>query len=689
MDSSTAPTINYAATLNELIEGAFHIMEQSDLQHRPGLRTVLFSGGDDSAVVAHLAKRKYGDIICLHLDTGVGLQATRDHVENLKDLLGINLQVYSALENTRADGTPDPQVYAEHVRMWGFPGRGAHSRWAVARYKQRSISRFRRDHEAQNPIAYLTGIRAEESTNRKFLAETKGPIEAKGNEIYVNPIMFWPDTKKYEYLDRFGIPRNPVKAQLCSISGDCLCGAMGSWQEWEMISAIFPDDPTVIMIEGLRQEMRDRGIDTDWSEPPPPGTFPDYEPLVDEIDDLPFIEKTFCNSCIRRAEMDDAIRESGVLNVATPVETLDITPTAYQAPMIPTGTLQAGLTLPAILGRQSDRYFFVTTLTFGTIAKYLTPSDPNLPPEERAQRLLEEARSKKIAAYIETNRRNYVIPSLFLVIEGGRQWRFNTFGPDAKMGYLSIEADKDFPLIVLDGQHRQDGCVRYIGRKSLDQDEEVAVEVHVIPDLETQQRYFADINSNAKNVSSSIQVLYNHDDHIALATKAAIAANRTVKVLTDLENTKPQAKSIKLFTLNKLERVSRRLLAKVPKQSLEQKTKLVAMFLNALDENIPEWRELSYGRGNAREIRQEKVHHLQVILEALAIVVSEMAGVGGVQNWPERMSRIKNLDWHRAGDDWQDLIYVVGAGNSKRISNANPQVQATADYFRNILKARG
>lgn len=74
----------------------------------PKLVVGLFSGGHDSLscnLVASKASRFDG---CLHVNTGIGIEATRDFVRATCERQNWKLWEYKAIENTRADGTPDP-----------------------------------------------------------------------------------------------------------------------------------------------------------------------------------------------------------------------------------------------------------------------------------------------------------------------------------------------------------------------------------------------------------------------------------------------------------------------------------------------------------------------------------------------------------------------------------------------------
>ena len=77
----------------------------------------LFSGGNDSTVVAHRCKDDYEALI--HIDTGTAVPGVRDFCEEFAAWLGKPLSI---LTNT-------PDTYREIVfKLDGFPGPAQHNR---------------------------------------------------------------------------------------------------------------------------------------------------------------------------------------------------------------------------------------------------------------------------------------------------------------------------------------------------------------------------------------------------------------------------------------------------------------------------------------------------------------------------------------------------------------------------------
>lgn len=187
----------------------------------------LYSGGHDSfsaCVVASLHPRFSGVV---HINTGIGVQATREHVRNTSKEKSWKILEYKATENCKADGTPDPQIYEQLVMEYGFPGPFHHNKM-YNRLKERQLERLERDCGAcmrseNNPrrVMFVTGCRSDESVRR--MANTK-EVDPDGRRVWVAAIHDWSKLDTTELIAHTRSTRNPV-VDLIHKSGECLCGA--------------------------------------------------------------------------------------------------------------------------------------------------------------------------------------------------------------------------------------------------------------------------------------------------------------------------------------------------------------------------------------------------------------------------------------------------------------------------------
>lgn len=214
------------------ISDAQRIIREAEEQHADGreivARVILFSGGNDSTVLAHLMRGMATH--AAHADTTVGIEATRQFVRDTCQTWGLPL----------IEKTP-PRSYEDLVlNVWGgFPGPSGHGR-AFSRLKERALRRVRKelvtDPRTQR-VLFIAGRRRLESARRSTIVEH----ERQGSTIWASPLANWSsdDMRIYRALNP-DAPRNPVAARL-GMSGECLCGAFAEPGELDRIRDLDPD----------------------------------------------------------------------------------------------------------------------------------------------------------------------------------------------------------------------------------------------------------------------------------------------------------------------------------------------------------------------------------------------------------------------------------------------------------------
>lgn len=199
--------------------------------HRIVARVILFSGGNDSTVLAHLMRSFASH--AAHANTGIGIEATRQFVRDTCASWGLPL----------IEKHP-PVSYRELVVEQGFPGPAQHFKM-YQRLKERCLRQVRNDlldNPRRERVVFYAGRRRQESARRANV-----PMhERDGSVIWCSPMVLWTALDVNTYLEMHpDLVTNPVP-RLVHMSGECLCGAFAAKHELEEIGFWFPEVRTEI-----------------------------------------------------------------------------------------------------------------------------------------------------------------------------------------------------------------------------------------------------------------------------------------------------------------------------------------------------------------------------------------------------------------------------------------------------------
>jgi 3'-phosphoadenosine 5'-phosphosulfate sulfotransferase (PAPS reductase)/FAD synthetase len=205
----------------------------------------LFSGGHDSLCATAVAADDPEFAGVVHINTGIGIDETREFVR----------------DTCAAQGWPLTELHApagEYERLvlerGGFPY-GEQSHNSMLYYlKQRPLANWICDQEG--PLGLVTGIRRDESVRRMGAGITT-PVRRDGRKTWLSPILDWSAVDCGRFLAANKLPRSPV-VDLLHRSGECLCGALAQQREIVEIGNWFP--AVAERIHALERECERRGI---------------------------------------------------------------------------------------------------------------------------------------------------------------------------------------------------------------------------------------------------------------------------------------------------------------------------------------------------------------------------------------------------------------------------------------------
>src|SRR5271155_730361 len=155
------------------------------------------SFGAQSAASLHLETRQWPEIPVVLVDTGYLFPETYRFVDELKDRLQLNLQVY------RAALSPLWQE-ARHGKLWehGVEGIELYNKLNKVEPMDRAIREL-------GSRGWITGLRRQQAKSRNEV----GVLQKQNGVIKIQPIIDWTDRMVFDYLKKHDLPYHPLWEQ--------------------------------------------------------------------------------------------------------------------------------------------------------------------------------------------------------------------------------------------------------------------------------------------------------------------------------------------------------------------------------------------------------------------------------------------------------------------------------------------
>lgn len=340
--------------------------------------------------------------------------------------------------------------------------------------------------------------------------------------------------------------------------------------------------------------------------------------------------------------------------------------------------------LPAVRGLQGGRTTYSAQIPMRMVERLLQLTEEELPPEMRAQRVLNKKRAQQIADYMIANPASYVLPSLTLMLkaEDDRDSTiFKTANEDdlyCNVGTLNLPLDAR--LMVADGQHRRAGIVEALKRVSVTSSDSVAhdtinVTIYPYKDLKAAQRMFHDINANAKKITGSLLDLYDHSDPWAWLARQI--AKHCFPDRIEMEKASVGKQPSILFTLYHLKRAVTTILNNTklsPKDEdfpgMEEVGPVLLDLFNPTIKNMSEWNPTSTGSTMFDHSRETQVCGHSVLLEGISEVLRQTLDKTKEER-EDWLSRLGDFYWEK--EFWENVCVVQG-----RMSKTRDNVMRTA-----------
>jgi len=321
--------------------------------------------------------------------------------------------------------------------------------------------------------------------------------------------------------------------------------------------------------------------------------------------------------------------------------------------------------------------FFVITLTFGELSRYIEGTDPNLPPKLRENRRARPERYAEIAEYIVSNPDDYRFSAITCTYgkNGTKEpalWEpadpnAREGSPGWMLGMLTL--DQSDPLIIVDGQHRLGAIQKAIEIDPELRDDSVAVVLFPYIDIKANQQLFSDLNRNAKKTSKSLDVFFNHREALNRVVQTVVEKASIFKDRVDVENISVAKSPINVFTLAGVYQATKPMARVAPIAGLVQdelkddnEDEYVDFLVDAWEfiaEQFPEWGKVARDEMNIAQHRQEYLHWNSGVVSS----IGEFVGVAMRQrgaDWKDTvrvaLTHPDNGNWRRDMPQWQGIV---------------------------------
>ncbi len=225
------------------------ILDDAIHRYKPSHVFAMFSGGHDSLSVTHFASQHSSFSGAIHINTGIGVEQTREFVRSTCQHYGWKL-----IERSARAGQ-----YEEWVTRFGFPGPSAH-RYMYSLLKERPLRTVIREFKRSrhDRILLVTGVRRQESARRMGHVQA---VQQEGVRVWCAPFLRLSALDVGRYLEENRVQRNEV-VDILHMSGECGCGAYGKQGELQELEVWFPDLAT--RIRALEAKVRAAGHSWGW-----------------------------------------------------------------------------------------------------------------------------------------------------------------------------------------------------------------------------------------------------------------------------------------------------------------------------------------------------------------------------------------------------------------------------------------
>jgi DNA sulfur modification protein DndB len=325
------------------------------------------------------------------------------------------------------------------------------------------------------------------------------------------------------------------------------------------------------------------------------------------------------------------------------------------------------LNFPVIKGIQAAHEYYVAMWTLRTLKQISIFDEKELPPELRAQRVINKGRIPEIANYVLNNPKDYIFSAITASIDSEVEFVPISQKPgENRIGMLKVPMDAKF--IINDGQHRRAAILSALEQKPELGGETIAVVFFLDIGLARSQQMFADLNRYAIRPSRSLGLLYDHRNDKAKLARLVIMKSDIFRDIVDLEKSSLAPRSRKLFTLSAFYNACADLVQDIATGDLEQDAQTGRDFWESVARHFPSWTQVRDGKLAASEVREGFIHSHGIALQAIGKAGNALLK-GNAGGWKSRLKGLTQIDWSRKNARVWEGRALIGGKVSKVTTN--------------------
>jgi DNA sulfur modification protein DndB len=334
------------------------------------------------------------------------------------------------------------------------------------------------------------------------------------------------------------------------------------------------------------------------------------------------------------------------------------------------------LNFPAICGVQAGHEYYVSMWTLRMLRQISIFDEKELPPELRAQRILNKARIPEMANYVLDNPKDYIFSAITASIDSEVQ--FEPLPGQERLGLLKVPMEAKF--IINDGQHRRAAILSALDQKPELAFETIAVVFFLDVGLARCQQMFADLNRYAIRPSRSLGLLYDHRNDKAKLARLVVMKSEIFRDIVDLEKSSLAPRSRKLFTLSAFFNACADLVHDIATGDMESDAALARRYWEAVALQFPSWKLVRDGKTPASEIREGYIHSHGIALQALGKAGNALIKAHPA-DWEKRLGPFAKINWARSNAKlWEGRALIGG-----KVSKVTTNVTLTANVVKKAL----